>query len=84
MEYKIRRDPRPRPQLPVPAAQEGAEAEAVAAIVEDFVLQLDNPAMCEFQNAFLDEGEDGNFWDEDNIAPFLGDLELEDPDKLLV
>ena len=79
-----RRDPRPRPQLPVPAAQEGADAEVVAAIaeanVEEFVLQLDN----QYQNAFLDAGEDGDFWDEDNIAAFLGHLELEDPDQLLV
>ena len=48
--------------------------------VEEFVLQLDN----QYQNAFLDAGEDGDFWDEDNIAAFLGHLELEDPDQLLV
>ena len=78
--HTIRRDPRPRPELPVPAAQERANAEDVAAIavanIEDLILQLDNPETGEFQNTFLNAGEDGDFRDKDNIAAFLGNLRV--------
>ena len=78
--FKIRRDLRPRPGLPPPQpALEAAGGEANAAIaeanVEEFVLQLDDPEMGQYQNAFLDAEEDGDFWDDDNIAAFLGVLD---------
>ena len=45
------------------------------AIIEDFVMQLDAPEMGQYQNAFVDVEEDGVFWDDANIAVFLGVLD---------
>jgi hypothetical protein len=36
---------------------------------------LDIPEMGQYQNVFLDAAEDGDFWDDDNIAAFLGDID---------
>jgi hypothetical protein len=60
------------------AAQPPGSGQA-AAIAEDnaeeFAQLLDIPEMGQYQNVFLDAAEDGDFWDDDNIAAFLGDID---------
>ena len=55
--YKCRSNPRLRP---VDEIQEDGEPPAP--------ILLDDPEMEDHQFAFLQDGEDGNFWDDDNIA----------------
>ena len=62
---KIRRNPRPRPGQPVLQAIALLDAHA-----EEYALMLDDPDVGDYENAFIDENEDGDFWDEDNIANF--------------
>ena len=69
---KIRRNPRPRPGQPV--VQVGGEA----AHAEVNALMLDDPEIGDYENAFIDDDEDGDFWGDDNIANFLGALALDD------
>ena len=68
--YKCRSDPRQRPALA--QAQPLQDAEEAA---QDFADMLDDPEMGAYQNAFLLAGEDADFWDDDNIAAMLGNLD---------
>ena len=68
--YKCRSDPRLRPNIVMQVVDEDEDA------MEVLPLQLDDPEMEGHQFAFLQDGEDGNFWDDDNIAAMLGDLDM--------
>jgi hypothetical protein len=60
--YKCRSNPRLRPNVEM-------QVDAVP-------LQLDDPDMEDHHFAFLQEGEDGDFWDDDNIAEMLGNIDI--------
>ena len=62
--YKCRSNPRLRP---VDNEEE---------VQVPFVEQLDNPEMEGHVFAFMQQGEDADFWDDDNIAAMLGNLDV--------
>ena len=69
--YICRGDPRIRPNVAV-QADEGDE-KAAAAAPEQLVELLDGEEEQEY--AFIERGEDTDFWDDDNIAEMLGDID---------
>lgn len=72
--YKCRSSPRLRPHNPI---QAGAEEEiAQDAAPGMLVEQLDNPEMGDHEFVFMQQGEDADFWDDENIAAMLGDLDV--------
>jgi hypothetical protein len=44
-------------------------------VVPPAPLDLDDPDVEDHEFVFMQEGEDGNFWDDDNIAEILGDID---------
>lgn len=50
------------------------DAGAAAAAPELLVEQLDNEEVLEY--VFMDRGEDADFWDDDNIAEMLGNIDI--------
>ena len=72
--YKCRSSPRLRPHNPIQAgaAEEIAQDAAPGMLVE----QLDNPEMGDHEFVFMQLGEDADFWDDENIAEMLGDLDI--------
>lgn len=68
---KIRRNPRPRPGQPVLEAGALLNVEAGA-----HAIMLDDPEIGDYENAFINDEEDGDFWDDENIANFLGAIDL--------
>lgn len=62
--YKCRSNPRLRPVV--------NEDEVEVPLVE----QLDNPGMEGHVLAFMQQGDDADFWDDFNIAAMLGDIDI--------
>ena len=70
--YKCRSDPRIRPNVAVQAGE--GDEEAAAAAPKQIVELLDGDE--EQGYAFMERGEDADFWDDDNIAEMLGDMDI--------
>jgi hypothetical protein len=74
--HKCRSAPRIRPNVVVAADdidEEAADA-APEQLVEQLVELLDGDEEQEY--VFMEGGEDADFWDDDNIAEMLGDIDV--------
>ena len=70
--YKCRSNPRIRPN--VAGAADEMNEEAADAAPDQLVELLDGDE--EQQYVFMEGGEDADFWDDDNIAEMLGDIDI--------
>ena len=64
--YKCRSNPRLRPVV------NEEEVQVQVPLVE----QLDDPEIAGHVFAFMQQGEDADFWDDDNIAAMLGNIDI--------